>query len=338
VQEIVRLSPAERRDVFQEAANIKDMNPAVLEKDFWVCRVLGRIFSDANLKQHLVFKGGTSLSKVYGLIDRFSEDIDLVLDWRLLGFSKHLDPAAEKSFSKTKQIQFNEALNAKAAQYIESEFVERLETLFEGEMKFTYRADPNHPDLLQVIEASYPAAFSEAYLRPEILLEIGPLASSVPSGTHQIRPYAADALPELFEKPEVEVVAIDAERTFWEKATILHQQANRRGSMPRRYSRHYYDVYKLARSHVKNSALSDLELLEEVLAFKEQYYPCGWARYDLARPGTFRLSPSDGHIAELARDYREMKVMFFGESPDFTDILSGIAKLEAEINTSSKVG
>ncbi len=336
MQKIVKLSPAERRDIFQEAANIKDLNPAVLEKDFWVCWVLGRIFSAAEFKQHLVFKGGTSLSKAYGLIDRFSEDIDMVLDWRLLGYSKHLATETVRPLAKTKQVQFNEAMNAKAARYVETEFVGRLRSLFDGEVEFSYRADANNPDSLQVIEAMYPAAFSEAYLRPEILLEVGPLASSVPSSTHTIRPYAADALPELFENPTAEVVAIDAERTFWEKATILHQQAHRTGAMPPRYSRHYYDLYKLARSYVKNSALADMELLENVVVFKERYYPSAWARYDLARPGTFRLQPSAAHIAELAKDYREMKAMFFGASPDFQDILEAIANLEVEINERAK--
>jgi hypothetical protein len=96
-----------------------------------------------------------------------------------------------------------------------------------------------------------PASFSEAYLHPKVLLEIGPLASWVPSARHTIQPYAAEVFPKVFIEPACQVVAISAERTFWEKATILHQQAHRTGAMPSRYSRHYYDFYKLASSPVR---------------------------------------------------------------------------------------
>lgn len=79
-------SATDRRDLFLESASRLGMNPAIVEKDFWVCWILRRLFAEPTLKDHIVFKGGTSLSKVYGLIDRFSEDIDLILDWRLLGY------------------------------------------------------------------------------------------------------------------------------------------------------------------------------------------------------------------------------------------------------------
>jgi len=79
---------SDRRDLFQESASRLGMNPAIVEKDFWVCWILKLLFAEPALKNQMVFKGGTSLSKVFGLIDRFSEDIDLVLDWRLLGYDQ----------------------------------------------------------------------------------------------------------------------------------------------------------------------------------------------------------------------------------------------------------
>lgn len=100
-------------------------------------------------------------------------------------------------------------------------------------------------------------------MRPEVRLEIGPLASWVPSDRHTIQPYAAQAYPGAFDDSACPVVAISAERTFWEKATILHQQAHRAGTMPPRYSRHYYDMYKLAHSAVKAAALRDQALLRD---------------------------------------------------------------------------
>ena len=116
--------------------------------------------------------------------------------------------------------------------------------------------------------------------------------SRIPSAPHMIRPYAADVFPELFADPSCPVVAIAAERTFWEKATILHQQAHRTGVMPRRYSRHYYDLHRLAHSPVKDAAMHAWDLLRDVVEFKQRFYPCGWANYERARPGTFKLMPS----------------------------------------------
>ena len=120
----------------------------------------------------------------------------------------------------------------------------------------------------------------------------------------------------------VEVVAIAAERTFWEKATILHQEAHRKTQIPQRYSRHYYDLYKLAVSPVRASALADLKLLQDVVAFKQRFYPSAWARYDLAVPGSLKLFPATpSHVKDLARDYEEMQVMLFGAPPEFRDII-----------------
>ena len=165
-------------------------------------------------------------------------------------------------------------------------------------------------------------------------LEIGPLASWVPSATHSIKPYAYDVLPQAFENPSCEVVAIAAERTFWEKATILHQEAHRPNLIPQRHSRHYYDLYKLALSPVRDAALARLNLLHDVVEFKQRFYPSAWARYDLAVPGTFKLlSAAQSQLTNLRRDYAEMQVMLFGEPPDFDSILDELRKLESQINS-----
>ena len=105
--------------------------------------------------------------------------------------------------------------------------------------------------------------------------------------------------------------AIAAERTFWEKATILHQQAHRSDDMPKHYSRHYYDLFQIMNSPFKQSALSDLNLLTGVVAFKQRFYRCPWAKYKEAIPGTFKLVPSDEHQRQLLADYRSMQEMFF---------------------------
>jgi len=298
--------------------------PAVIEKDFWVTWVLGRLFQNPELARLLMFKGGTSLSKAYRLIERFSEDIDLILDWRVLSGE---DPLAARS--RSSQERLNEEINEQAQAFIGGELLHHASQAV-GDM---CRCDIDLTDP-HVINARYPAAFSDRYLRPEVRLEIGPLASWLPYEERIIRSYAAEAFPHVFERTECPVRVITAERTFWEKATILHHEAHRPSGNPQppRYSRHYYDVAKMAESPVKDAALADVALLANVVEFKERFYPRGWARYDLAKPGTFRLVP-EGHVLVAVRaDYRSMANMIFGNIPKFDDIMTILKGLQDEIN------
>jgi hypothetical protein len=306
------------------------MNPAIVEKDFWVCWILKHLFAEPALKGQMVFKGGTSLSKVFGLIDRFSEDIDLILDWRLLGYghAEGNDPY-QTIQSKTKRSRYNQEMNAKAAEYIRGTLLGQLNRLFALVPGIAASIDEDDPHTVNV---RYPAAFTASYIRPEVRLEIGPLASWVPSHARTIQPYAATSFPKAFAESDCAVVAIDAERTFWEKATILHLEAHRPGTIPTRYSRHYYDLYKLAESPVKTTALADRALLDSVVEFKERFYYSSWAHYDLARPGSFRLGPPESQWSALERDYRAMRDMFYREPPEFADVLRSLNSLEKEIN------
>ena len=323
MNKVAALSAGERRDLFQETGARRGMSPAIAEKDFWVCWVLKRLFEDPELRGRMVFKGGTTLSKVYGLIDRFSEDIDLVLDWRLLGYGAALD---EEPATSTQRDKFNKGMNAKAAAYIAGPLLARLAVTLAG-VGVAVDAEDSH-----TVNIAYPAVFREAYLRPEVRLEIGPLASWVPSAEREIRPYAADSFPAVFVEPVCTVVAIAAERTFWEKATILHQQAHRTDMLPVRYSRHYYDLYKLAASDMGRYAAGDTRMLADVVAFKRRFYPSKWARYETAAAGTLRLSPREDQLTALRRDYGAMGVMIFGEWVPFAEILRGLEELERRIN------
>ncbi len=332
MDKLARLPAQERQDIFSEAAAMRGIRPTIIEKDFWVCLVLKLLFLKSPFAKSLVFKGGTSLSKAHGLIERFSEDIDLVLDWKVIGFGDGAKDPMQSFDSKSKQDQFNKEINRQAADFIAKTLCPELDVLLRSEgLGLSAAVDPADP---HVINIQYPAAFSETYIRPEVRLEIGPLASWVPSATYTIRPYAYDALPQVFENPACEVVAIAAERMFWEKATILHQEAHRQTQIPQRYSRHYYDLYKLAVSPTRASALAQSGLLQDVVTFKQRFYPSVWARHDLAVPGTFKLLPTaEARLADLERDYQDMQVMLFGNAPDFSSVLDELRKLESEINS-----
>ena len=164
---VAQLSPAEHRELFQETATRRGVSAAVIEKDFWVCWVLKQLFADAALGTRLVFKGGTSLSKVYNLIDRFSEDIYLILDWRLLGYGPDQEDPYQEFASNTQQDRFNKKVNARAARYIADTLIHDLNRLFARVAHLSTTIDSEHP---QIVNVTYPAAFSEEYLRPEVRL------------------------------------------------------------------------------------------------------------------------------------------------------------------------
>ena len=213
MDKVANLSSNDRRDLLRETAARRGMNPVVVEKDFWVCWVLKHLLADATFGERIVFKGGTSLSKVFGLIDRFSEDVDLILDWRLLGYGPGQQDPFRNFDSATQRDRFNKQFNEQAAAYIASRFVPELERVFAACPRVVAVVDADDP---QAVNVAYPAAFSEDYLRPEVRLEIGPLASWIPSDRHFIQPYAAQAFPNVFDDPDCQVVALNVERTFWE--------------------------------------------------------------------------------------------------------------------------
>ncbi len=321
---VARLPAAERSALFAETAAKMRTTPAVAEKDFWVTWVLARLFADAGLARLLMFKGGTSLSKAYRLIERFSEDIDLILDWRAVTGD---DPWGGRS--KAQQEKLNAAINEEAQAFIGGELLTRIAGALGELCQCAIAADDPH-----VIEIRYPASFPDRYLRPELRLEIGPLAAWLPHEDRMIVSYAAEQFPQVFARRECAVRVIKAERTFWEKATILHHEAHRPEGNPQppRHSRHYYDLARMAVAPVKNAALANLELLADVVAFKQRFDPHGWARYDLAVPSSLRLVPGRAVLAAVETDYRAMANMIFGAVPAFGEIIEALRVLEEEIN------
>ena len=324
MNDIAKLSHQERQELFSETANIMHTTSAIIEKDFWVVWILDKIFSDEKLSEILMFKGGTSLSKVFNLIGRFSEDIDLILDWNIV---TNEDPNEKRS--KTKQGKYNKEVNEKAKIYIRDELLPIISELVDP--LCSCRIDEDDAFNINV---SYPTTFDDRYLRPEILLEIGPLASWLPYDTYEISSYAAQYFPKHFKKNKTKVNAIIASRTFWEKATILHQEANRSEEkpLPTRYSRHYYDLAIMAKSDVKNEALSDMELLDKVIDFKNKFYPASWAKFDEARPNTLKLVPPEYRLGALEKDYKSMEHMIFDKKLTFEKIVKILKRLEIEIN------
>ncbi|MEG2800404.1 MAG: nucleotidyl transferase AbiEii/AbiGii toxin family protein [Longicatena sp.] len=327
---IVKYSEDERRILFRNTSQKMNIHEAIIEKDFWVCLMLDYLFQKCEYAKAFTFKGGTSLSKCYGLIHRFSEDIDIILDWRTLGYQEN-EPWEDRS--NTKQDAFNKEAKHRAEDFLRDVLLailkRDLSDIMEEEAKlYVDEVDP------QTICFSYPHIFQTESILQVIRLEIGTLAAWTPAEEVSIEPYAAEYYPKAFEQKETIVLTAAAARTFWEKVTILHHEANRPEnlSIPKRYSRHYYDLYCIAHSKNKQPAFDDIELLRRVVQFKMKFYPRKWAQYEMAVPGIMELVPPDYRLEALRKDYENMSEMMFGEYPSFDELMTYISELETEIN------
>lgn len=337
---VAALAPGERAELFRDAVETHpDVHLAsLIEKDFWVCWTLHRLFGIES-SVPLVFKGGTSLSKAYGVIRRFSEDIDLSLNREALGFSGDLDPSRAPS-NKQAAARVIE-LDREVSAYLRSQLIPELRIDFEkiiGPQGGSTGWAMNEGDETgQAWSFIYPASpVSEAedyYVRPHVLLEFGARSDHEPREGREIRPYAAESLPGEFEAPVCTPDTLLVDRTYWEKVTLLHMIANGgTAKLRERMARHYYDVFMLARCEYGDRALARLDLLDEVARHKQVFYRSSWARYEDARPGSLRIVPDDTLGAKLESDYRTMRQLFFEEPPDFSDIVEAMRAIEEAVN------
>lgn len=226
---IAKSSNTDREVLFGNAADRAGIsNPAIVEKDFWVCFALDYLFHKSPWPKSFIFKGGTSLSKAYHVIERFSEDIDLIMDWRLLGYGIH-EPWEERS--RNQQDKFNKNAVATASEFLTETFAPQMERDMSDMIgrKVTVLMDPDDKEQCTV-NFFYPHVFNTNYLRQEIRLEIGPLAEWVPSHPVTVSSTAAEQFPSAFHQADTLVPTVDVERTFWEKITILHKTAALRTS------------------------------------------------------------------------------------------------------------
>jgi hypothetical protein len=345
MDDVARMDAGDRADLFAAAASRRALVPEIIEKDFWVCWTLHRLFTLPSLPAGLIFKGGTSLSKVYQAIERFSEDVDLSFDRAGLGFAGDQDPLRAASGKKKKRGV--EALQATCQRVIRDEFLPQLSAAFAATLsgkpadRWLLEMDPDDPDQ-QTLLFHYPQsgrarpADEPAYMRPFVRLEMGGRAEHWPVNESTVTSYAAEELPHLFRQPSCTVRVLAAERTFWEKATILHAwyHAPAEKRLRDRQSRHYYDVARMYETGTGKAAVQDTGLLLKVAEHKEVFFAAPWAKYREARPGSLRLVPPDARLPEISDDYRKMREMIFGPPPEFDHLLEILREIERQINGS----
>jgi hypothetical protein len=339
--EVIKAAAETRAGLFTTTAQRLGTTPQNAEKDFWVCWTLDALFNGRSGGPRLLFKGGTSLSKGFGLIRRFSEDVDVTLFRDDLGEHHSLDELAGMS-GKKRQAALD-AIKAACEDYINGDLLDQLGALIgqtaartglaAGELKIIA-----NPEDSQSLLVRYPTATgADDYVEKIVKIESGAKSALDPNCVQSIVPYANDDLPGL-DLTVANVTIVDPERTFWDKVVILHGlrrwfeiRGELRGS-GHRVSRHYYDLAMLMNSETGQKAVKDLRLGADCVDHARMFF--NRPDYDLgsAHPPSFALTPEGAMYDDLKRDYAAMSAMIFGEPPRFDAIVQSVAAVEQLVN------
>jgi hypothetical protein len=329
------LDDATRREAIEQAAAQTGQAVHILEKDVWVVWALSVLYG-STFAEDLTFKGGTSLSKVYKLIDRFSEDIDLTYDISRLvpdladhGFSQEMIPETRSSANRIRK-----EVSDRLPQWIASEIVPLIESAVARDA--TGATVAAEKDLVTI---TYPALTpGNGYVAPTIRLEFGARSTGRPNGPHPITCTAAAVIGEIV-FPTAAPLVMAAERTFWEKATLAHLYALNGKMSGNRYSRHWYDLAAFGSSSFLPGATNDQGLAEQVARHKARFFRANDSTgqevdYLQAVRGQIRLIPAGDALERLEADYLAMDedALFFAKPPSFTEVIEACGAIERTIN------
>jgi len=324
--------PAERRRLLcAEAQTRLGLPPASIEKDFWVCWTLHELFRLPVWGEQLTFKGGTSLSKGWKLIERFSEDVDVVIDREFLGFGEN--PLGSKRRKKLR-----DECSSRIQGELRPALEQRLSEILPEDLDWGLAsADQTEDPELQTLLFDYPSVFagSLGYVRPVVKIELGARSDTEPAEERPIQPYLAEAFPDLMTESTFPLRTVAARRTFWEKAMLLHEEGFRPADKPRRarLARHYYDLWCLIRAGVAAEAVADHALFDRVAAHRKMFFKQSWVDYDTLHRERLRVVPVTDQVADWRRDYEAMRgEMFFNEPPTFDEILEAVRQFEEDLH------
>lgn len=317
-----------RINAFNNVAEKKGITPFAVEKDWWVTQSLSIIFEMDEAK-YLVFKGGTSLSKSWNLIQRFSEDIDLAIDREFLGFT-------EISKRKTN-------LRKKSGKFVSEEFYPKLQKCFEEKgiaegVTFALEDVQSSDQDPRIINIYYPSIIeTKGYLNPRVQIEIGCRSLKEPFSDRLISSFVDQEYKDLeFASDEFRVPSVNPERTFLEKIFLLHEEFQKPYDKIRvnRLSRHLYDIYSLYHSEFKDKALQDEDLYKTIVHHRIEFTKVAGVDYLLHNPQTINLIPPDTIIKKWEEDYETMKseMLYSEHRPNFSEIIKTLEKLKSEIN------
>ena len=332
----LELSDDVRAQIYNTVGPQIGMTPEILEKDVWLCWTLDALFT-INDGVEMAFKGGTSLSKAYGSISRFSEDIDITVA------HENLDPTIKPFIgepSRKARDRMTSTLNEKLNGYV----MDVVEPHFRALLTAQFLAGGWVLDIMgdgEELRLTYPSVTPDKgeidpdYIREYVKIEFGGRNATVPIEVRTISAYLEGHIGEA-NLPHASANVLAGVRTFWEKATLAHVHCHRPTSKANaeRLSRHWYDLYKLADHDIGIQALADRELLADVVKYKTLFFNSSYANYDKCLNKELRLIPDSDGLTSLRDDYQVMldKLMIYGEIPTFDQIVERLQKLEAQIN------
>ena len=330
-ESFLSLKAEERKEILQTLSAKLGMSPSVLEKDVWVCWALQHLFAMPGAIP-MAFKGGTSLSKVFNAIKRFSEDIDVTLDYRVL--VQNANPFQE-GISRSQIKKIDDALRDAVSEYTHNNVLPRFNQLITDQFgKGRYAVELR--DEGEKLEIHYEPLFASTNMLDHILVEFGGRNAIVPSAVCKVVPYIASELPTLL-LPEAAAQVLAGARTYWEKATLIHVECNRkRLDKLERSSRHWTDLAMLADHQIGKEAIADRKLLLDVIRHKEVFYKTAGVSYDVCNTGGLQLIPDADMLKVVQADFDKMVAdnMFYGdEPPNFGKIIERLTDLQKEINS-----
>ena len=329
------MSVDDKYDALEDAADRLESDPYLLEKDIWVVQIL-KILFDAPFGKDLVFKGGTSLSKVYNAIRRFSEDLDVTYDIR--AFAPDIVGDSEEAFppNRSQEKRWTKMIRKRLEEWTREEARAVIE---DGLVRAGFYAAGFRTENDQVYIEYEPMFDHSSFVKSEVKVEFGARSTGEPYVERPVKCYAADIVPEIL-FPSTTLSAMVAERTFWEKATALDTFCRRKRGRGNRLSRHWHDVVRLDDAGYAEKAIADRGLALSVarhnsVFFSEKDAEGNRIDHEAAVVlGELKLVPTGEAYELLAEDYKAMvrAGMFFNDPDTFENIMERCADIEARVN------
>ncbi len=324
------IEKAEKEAVFNAIAAEKGMTPFAVEKDWWVSRTLDIIFQ-MDIAKHLVFKGGTSLSKAWKLINRFSEDIDLAIGKEF--FEGYKGDINRTQISKLRKV---------AGVYTTGTFFEELQEEFRtkgfNELAFKVIDTGETDQDPRIIEIYYPNVVTQPseYILPRVQIEISCRSLREPFTAQKFGSLVDEFYADKdFAESLFEVPTVNPERTFLEKLFLLHEEFHRPTEKMRvdRLSRHLYDIYQLTKAGIAEKAITDKELYETIVAHRYKFSRVGDVDYNLHNPKTLNPIPIPEKMKEWEMDYSKMKedMIYEENKPSFEELINNLNALKSQL-------
>ena len=316
------LKEKEQVELFNQLGTKTGLPPFAIEKDAWVTLVLKMLFH-SEIANHIVFKGGTSLSKAYGIIERFSEDIDFAIDRKFLGFKKNLTKGEiRKLRRKSHEFSSNELPQILLKELTEYGIKKDLFTITVPNTKISDQ-DP------EIIQVNYKSIFEkEYYLKSRVLIEIGARSLMEPFENRAIQSIIDINYPDkIFTEKMFYAQTVIPEKTFLEKMILLHEEFQKPKAKIRshRMSRHLYDIYKIANTEYRDKAFLNNEMFENIIQHREKFTPIKTVNYQELSLKNLNFIPPDDFIDSYRKDYKEMQTnMIYGESLNFESLIEEI--------------